>query len=93
MPNLNCWGPGESVDTHIVGVWNKKDKVPSGYPLCPQGPGGPESAQNVKSWLLGPGESVDTHIVGVRNKKTFGKNREFYQLSFWLLSLLLYKIC
>ena len=53
FPNLECCAPGESVDTHIVGVWNKKDKVTSGYPRCPQGPGGPESAQNVKSWLLG----------------------------------------
>ena len=53
MSNLGCGGPGESVDTHIVGVWNKKDKVTSGYPRCPQGPGGPESAQNVKSQLWG----------------------------------------
>ena len=50
---LDCWGPGESVDTHIMGVGNKKDKVTSAYPRCPQCPGGPESAQNVKSWLLG----------------------------------------
>ena len=48
MPNLGGWGPGESIDTHIVGVWNKKDKVTFGYPRCPQCPGGPESAQNVK---------------------------------------------
>ena len=27
MANLDCWCPGESVDTHIVGVANKKDKV------------------------------------------------------------------
>ena len=46
MPNLNCWGPGESIDTHIVGVGNKKDKVTSACkgPQCPWGPG---SAQNV----------------------------------------------
>ena len=49
MSNLGCWGPGESVDTHIVGVWNEKDKVTFGYPQCPQCPGGPESAENVKS--------------------------------------------
>ena len=49
MSNPDCWGLGDSVDTHIVGVWNKKDKVTFGYPRCPQGPGGPESAQNVKS--------------------------------------------
>ena len=53
LPNLDCWGPGESIDTHIVGVWNKKGKVTSTYPRCPQCPGGPESALNVKSWLLG----------------------------------------
>ena len=23
MSNLGCWGPGESVDTHIVGFCNK----------------------------------------------------------------------
>ena len=49
MPNLYCWGPEESVDTHIVGVWNRKDKVTSAHPRCPQRPGGPESAQNAKS--------------------------------------------
>ena len=37
MPNLNCWGPGESIYTHIVGAGNKKDKVTSTYkgPQCP----------------------------------------------------------
>ena len=49
MSNLGCGGPGESIDTHIVGVWNKKDKVTFGYPRCPQCSGGLESAQNVKS--------------------------------------------
>ena len=53
MSNLDCWGPGESIDTHIAGVWNKNDKVTFGYPWCPQCPWGPKSAQNVKSWLLG----------------------------------------
>ena len=53
LPNLDCWGPGESIDTHIVGVWNKKGKVTSSYPRCTQCPGGPESARNVKSWLWG----------------------------------------
>ena len=51
IPNLNCWGPEESVDTHILGVWNIKDKVTSAYPRWPQCPGGPESAQNAKFWL------------------------------------------
>ena len=32
MANLDCWCPGESVDTHIVGVANKKDKVTSAFP-------------------------------------------------------------
>ena len=49
------------------------------------------TAQNVKSWLLGSGESVDTHIVVVWYKED-RKTREFYQLSFWLLCLPLYKI-
>ena len=53
MSNLGRGGPGESIDTHIVGVWNKKYKVTFGYPRCPQCPGGPESAQNVKSWKWG----------------------------------------
>ena len=53
MPNFECWGPGESVDTQIVGVGNKKDKVTFGYPRCPQCPGGLKSAQNVDSWMLG----------------------------------------
>ena len=53
MSHLGCWGPGGSIETHIVGVGNKKDKVTFSYPRCPQCPGGPESAQNVKSWLLG----------------------------------------
>ena len=47
------WGPCESVDTHIVGVWNKNDQVTSVNPWCPQCPRGPKSAHNVKSWLLG----------------------------------------
>ena len=46
---LDCWGPGESIDTHFVGVGNKKGKVTSAYPRCPQGPGGPESGQIAKS--------------------------------------------
>ena len=53
MSNLGCWGPGESIDTHIVGVEIKKGNVTFGYPRCPQCPGGPESAQNAKSCLPG----------------------------------------
>ena len=30
--NLDGWGPGESIDTHIEGVWNRKEKVTSAYP-------------------------------------------------------------
>ena len=26
MSNLDCWGQGESIDTHIVGVCDKGDK-------------------------------------------------------------------
>ena len=46
MSNPDCYGPGESVDTHIVRGSTKKDSVTSAHPQCP---GGPESAQNVKS--------------------------------------------
>ena len=60
MSNLGCWGTGESVDTHIVGVWNKKDKVTFGYPQCP---GGPESAKNVKSWMWGVQGSLTMPII------------------------------
>ena len=28
MSNLDCWGQGESIDTHIVGVCDKGDKKP-----------------------------------------------------------------
>ena len=63
-------GPGKSVDTLIVGVWNKKTK-------CPPHTLGVLSVQVVLSQLKmsnlgcgGPGESIDTHIVGVWNKKT-----------------------
>ena len=62
-------GPGKSVDTLIVGVWNKKTK-------CPPHTLGVLSAQVVLSQLKmlnldcwGPGESIDTHIVGVWNRK------------------------
>ena len=49
LPNLDCWGPGESIDTNIVGAWNKKGKVTFAYPRGPRGPGGPESGQIAKS--------------------------------------------
>ena len=35
MSNPDCWWPGESIDTHIVRVWNKNDKVTSAHPRCP----------------------------------------------------------
>ena len=64
MPNLNCWGPGESVDTHIVGIWNKKSDlgVISVQVVLSQ-----LKMANLDFWCSG--ESVDTHIVGVANKK------------------------
>ena len=49
MSNLDCWGQGESIDTNIVGAWNKKGKVTFAYPRGPRGPGGPESGQMAKS--------------------------------------------
>ena len=55
MSNPDCYGSGESVDTYIVWVLPKNDNVTSAHPQCP---GGPESAQNVKSWLLGGQESL-----------------------------------
>ena len=35
VANPDCWGQGESVDTHIVGVWGEKDNVTSAHPRCP----------------------------------------------------------
>ena len=51
------WGPrssqnvhsGETIDTCILGVSTKNDKVTSAHPWGPQCPRGPESAQIVKS--------------------------------------------
>ena len=88
LPNLDCWGPGESIDTHIVGVWNKKGKVTSAYPRCPQCPGGPESARNVKSWLWGS-RGVHWYPYYPVSKENF--LREILA-NFPLLCLLLYKI-
>ena len=67
MPNLNYWGPGESIDTHSVGVGNKKDKVTSACkgPQCPWGPG---SAPNVPFNFRGLEESNGAHIVGFCEK-------------------------
>ena len=64
MSNLDCLGPGESVDTHIVGIWNKKSDlgVISVQVVLSQ-----LKMANLDCWC--PGESVDTHIVGVVNKK------------------------
>ena len=64
MPNLDCLGPGESVDTHIVGIWNKKSDlgVISVQVVLSQ-----LKMANLDCWCSG--ESVDTHIVGVANKK------------------------
>ena len=73
MSNLGCGGPGESIDTHIVGVWNKKDEVTFGYPRCPQCPGGPESAQNVPFCFLGSEESNGAHIGGFCDKNFRGR--------------------
>ena len=78
MSNLGCGGPGESIDTHNVGVWNKKDEVTFGYPRCPQCPCGPESAQNVKSWMWGS-RGVHRHpycmVWNKKDKVTFGYPR------------------
>ena len=50
MSNPDCYGPGESVDTHIVWGSTKNDSATSAHPQCP---GGLESAQNAKSWMWG----------------------------------------
>ena len=65
MPNLYCLGPGESVDTHIVGIWNKKKSdlgVISVQVVLSQ-----LKMPHFNCWC--PGESVDTNIVGVGKKK------------------------
>ena len=68
LQNLDCWGPGESIDTHIVGVSNKMAKGPPGTlgDLSVLGVQSQLKMSNLGCW--GPGESVDTNIVGVSNK-------------------------
>ena len=68
MSNHDCWGPGEYVDTHIVGVSNKMAKGPPGTlgDLSVLGVQSQLKMSNLGCW--GPGESVDTHIVGFCNK-------------------------
>ena len=36
MSNRDCLGPEESVDNHIVGIWNKNDIVTSANPISCQ---------------------------------------------------------
>ena len=63
---ITDWGPWESIDTHIVLVLNKNEKVTSAHPRCPQCPRDPKSAQNVLiAGVEGSMYYVDTHIVGV----------------------------
>ena len=65
MPNLNYWGPGESIDTHIVGAGNKKDKVTSACkgPQCPWG-----QLKMSHFDFRGLEESNGAHIVGFCEK-------------------------
>ena len=51
-PNFNIWCPGFSINTHTIGVGNKKDKVTSAYPRGPQYPRGARSAENQKNTLF-----------------------------------------
>ena len=67
MPNLNYWGPGESIDTHIVWVGNKKDKVTS---AC-KGPrvlGVPGQLKISHFDFRGLEKSNGTHILGFCEK-------------------------
>ena len=49
MLNLDCWGPGESIDTHIVERWEKVEKFefPAKFEKGPQDPS--ESAEWTKT--------------------------------------------
>ena len=63
----DCWGPGESTDTHIVGFVIKVQIFEFGA----KGPLGPNLDLVVQITLTdcwGPGESIDTHIVGFCKK-------------------------
>ena len=57
------WGPGESIDTHIVGFCEKIadfsiwSQMALGPKIWPQGP------KHLINDSWGPGESIDTHIV------------------------------
>ena len=69
MSNLGCGGPGDSIDTHIVGVWNKKDKVTAAYPRGPQCPRVPGQLKMSHFDYWGPEQSNGAHIVEFCDKK------------------------
>ena len=90
MSNLGRWGLGESIDTHIVGGWNKNDKVTSAYPRGPQCPWGPKSAQNVPFWFLGSRGIQRCPYCRVLWKKISGKIFEnFRDTSFFYIRCLM----
>ena len=67
----DCWYPGKSIHTHIVGLCKKIMNFLINLILS-QRPLGPKIWQYGPNYLkhdcLGPGESIDTHIVGFCEK-------------------------
>ena len=67
----DCWYPGKSIHTHIVGLC-KKIMIFLINLILSQRPLGPKIWQQGPNYLkhdcLGPGESIDTHIVGFCEK-------------------------
>ena len=61
-PKTDNWGPGESIDTHIVGLVQILE-FGSKSPMDPKF--GPRVLNPLKTDCWGPGESIDTNIVGV----------------------------
>ena len=64
----DCWGPGESIDTHIEGfcektvdflIWCQKALGPKIWTWGPN---------HLKTDCWGPCESIDTHIEGFCKK-------------------------
>ena len=66
---VGCWGAlirshfCYFVYTHIVGFWNKKDKVTSPHPWPAQCPAGPESAQNTQGQARAYGHITQRAII------------------------------
>ena len=86
-PKIDCWGPGESLDTHIVGFWGQSAEF---WIWCQKSLGskfGPRGPNVPKNGCLGPGETIYTKKVRFDEKNKLGRN-----CIFLFPCLLLYKI-